>query len=166
MNRTNHLAATMVFMLIVLAHWGEHLVQAFQIYLLDWPRPLARGLLGQEWPWLVTSEWLHFAYALVMLAALVILRSGFSGDALAFWTTSLVIQLWHFVEHGLLFYQRQSGNFFFGETAPTSIVQLFVQRVELHLFYNAVVTVPMAAAAILYLYTEIKERRSASVRSW
>ena len=44
------------FMVIVLAHWAEHLAQAFQIYGLGWPVPEARGVLGVFFPWLITSE--------------------------------------------------------------------------------------------------------------
>ena len=34
-----HERALQIFMLIVLAHWAEHLAQAAQIYFLGWPRP-------------------------------------------------------------------------------------------------------------------------------
>jgi hypothetical protein len=33
---------------------------------------------------------------------------------------------------------------------PTSIIQLFVPRVELHLFYNTVVFIPMVVAMLLH----------------
>ena len=39
-------ARLQIFMFIVLAHWGEHLVQAYQIYVMGWPRPKANGILG------------------------------------------------------------------------------------------------------------------------
>ena len=41
-----HELALRAFMVIVLAHWAEHLVQASQIYALGWPSPEARGVLG------------------------------------------------------------------------------------------------------------------------
>jgi hypothetical protein len=34
---------------------------------------------------------------------------------------------------------------------PTSILQMFFPRVELHLFYNAIVTIPMVVAVVLHL---------------
>ncbi len=68
-----------VFMFIVLAHWGEHLFQAYQIYVMGWPRPKANGLLGLWYPWLIKSETLHYGYALVMLIGLWVLRKGFTG---------------------------------------------------------------------------------------
>src|SRR5688500_16022292 len=81
LNGSLHERALQVFMVIVLAHWAEHLLQAFQIYGLGWPVPEARGGLGYFYPWLVKSELLHYGYALVMLVALFALRSGFNGDA-------------------------------------------------------------------------------------
>src|SRR6186997_2836876 len=79
LNSTGHERALRVFMVIVLAHWAEHLLQAFQIYGLGWPVSESRGLLGLFYPWLVTSEALHYGYALVMLVGLWVLRSGFTG---------------------------------------------------------------------------------------
>src|SRR2546426_3672377 len=51
-----HKRALQAFMVIVLAHWAEHLVQAYQAYVLKWPVHQARGVLGQAFPWLVHSE--------------------------------------------------------------------------------------------------------------
>src|SRR4051794_11623246 len=61
-----HKAALQVFLAVVLAHWVEHVLQALQIFALHWPRPEARGALGLVFPWLVSSEALHYGYALVM----------------------------------------------------------------------------------------------------
>jgi len=72
-----HERSLQVFMGIVLAHWAEHLAQAYQVYVLHWPLANARGVLGLWFPWLVRSEALHYGYALVMLVGLWILRSGF-----------------------------------------------------------------------------------------
>ncbi|MDQ3932752.1 MAG: hypothetical protein M3252_07955, partial [Actinomycetota bacterium] len=58
---------------IVVAHWLEHALQAFQIWALNWPRPQANGALGLAFPWLVSSEWLHYGYAVVMLCAFALL---------------------------------------------------------------------------------------------
>ena len=74
-----HETALRVFMVIVLAHWAEHLTQAFQIYALGWPVPESRGVLGQFFPWVIKSETLHYGYALVMLVGLFVLRQGFTG---------------------------------------------------------------------------------------
>ena len=63
LNTRWHERALQAFMLIVLAHWGEHLVQAYQIYVMGWPRPKANGILGLWYPWLIQSETLHYGYA-------------------------------------------------------------------------------------------------------
>ena len=56
LNTRWHERALKVFMVIVLGHWGEHLVQAYQIYVMGWPRPKANGILGLWYPWLIQSE--------------------------------------------------------------------------------------------------------------
>src|SRR5271163_1167390 len=81
LNSVWHERALQVFMFIVLAHWAEHLFQAYQIYVMGWPRPKANGLVGLFYPWLIKSEVLHYGYALIMLAGIWILRKGFSGKA-------------------------------------------------------------------------------------
>jgi hypothetical protein len=161
LNGRYHRTALNVFMVIVLAHWAEHLAQAYQIWVLGWPRPQARGVLGMWFPWLVSSETLHYGYALIMLIALFALRPGFTGRAKAWWTVALVIQFWHHIEHLLLFIQAQSGTFFFGKAVPTSILQLVFPRVELHLFYNSIVFVPMVVAMYLHLRPNARELEAA-----
>jgi hypothetical protein len=148
-DRIGHRRAVNLFMAIVIAHWLEHVLQAAQVFILGWPRPESRGALGQAWPWLSTSEWLHYGYALVMLIGLIALRRGFSPRARKWWDAALVLQVWHHLEHALLLGQAMLGTTLFGAPAPTSIVQLALPRVELHLFYNAVVFVPMVIAIII-----------------
>jgi len=159
LNGRHHRAALTVFMIVVLAHWAEHVTQAYQIWVLHWPVPKARGLLGEAFPRLITSEWLHYGYALVMLLALFLLRPGFVGQARTWWTVALVIQFWHHVEHLLLFVQAQSGHNFFGKPVPTSILQLVSPRVQLHLLYNSIVFIPMVIAMYRHLRPSRAERR-------
>jgi hypothetical protein len=160
LNGQLHERALQLFMVVVLAHWAEHLLQAFQIYGLGWPVSEARGALGQIYPWLVKSEVLHYGYALVMLVALWTLRSGFTGTLdRRWWTIALVIQFWHHIEHGLLQIQAVLGQPFFGSPVPTSIAQLWVPRVELHLFYNTVVFVPMMIAMYYHMFPPAEEAR-------
>ncbi|MFF3852186.1 hypothetical protein [Micromonospora sp. NPDC002575] len=158
LNGAHHRAALNAFLLVVLAHWAEHLVQAYQIWVLGLPRPKARGVLGQFYPWLVSSEWLHYGYAIVMLVFLFALRRGFVGRARTWWTVALAIQFWHHIEHFLLLWQAQSGTVFFGQKVPTSILQLVLPRVELHLFYNSVVFIPMVIAMYLHLRPNRREQ--------
>src|SRR5689334_19178001 len=87
LNGPRHEIALRVFMVIVLAHWAEHLLQAFQIYALGWPVPEARGVLGYFYPWLIKSELLHYGYAIVMLIGLWVLRPGFTAPRERHWWT-------------------------------------------------------------------------------
>jgi hypothetical protein len=153
LNGPLHERALQIFMAIVLAHWAEHLLQALQIYALGWPVAESRGALGHFLPWLVASETLHYGYALVMLAGLWVLRPGFTGTRdRQWWTIALGIQFFHHFEHALLQTQAALGTPFFGAPVPTSLVQLWVPRVELHLFYNAVVFLPMVVAMFHHMF--------------
>jgi len=158
LNGPRHELALRVFMVIVLAHWTEHLLQAFQIYALGWPVPESRGALGHFFPWLVKSETMHYGYALVMLAGLWLLRTGFTGvDDRRWWTIALAIQFFHHIEHALLQTQALLGHNFFGRPVPTSLAQLWVPRVELHLFYNTIVFIPMVVAMYYHMFPSSRE---------
>lgn len=181
LNREWHKPGLQLFTLIVLAHWAEHLVQAFQVYVLGWPLAQARGMLGMPFPWLVKSEALHYGYAIVMLAGIWIFRKGFVGRSYVWWMIAFWIQFWHHIEHALLQYQVLAGQNFLGAPAPISLVQmlgllegpaatgfnqllvgppaheaswlvLFVRRLEVHLFYNTVVFLPMAIGMYYHVF--------------
>src|SRR5678816_1176864 len=167
LNAQGHERALQVFMVIVLGHWAEHLLQAFQIYALGWPVPQARGLLGYFYPYLVTSEMLHYGYALVMLIALWTLRSGFTGEKdRKWWTIALSIQFFHHIEHFLLQSQYLLGHNLFGRPVPTSILQLWVPRVELHLFYNTIVFIPMMIAMYYHMFPSPAATRQQCTCAW
>lgn len=156
-NTNKHELALRLYMLVVLAHWGEHLVQAFQIFVLKWPIPASRGILGHWFPWLVASEFLHYAYALFMLIGLWILKSGFKGRSLKWWNAALVIQFWHHFEHLLLQGQALFQVNLFNSPVPVSILQLVTPRVELHLFYNTMVFVPMIIGMYYHIFPSKEE---------
>ena len=143
-----HQRSMHIFMVVVCAHWAEHAVQAAQIYLLDWPRQQALGLPGFFYPQLISSELLHYAYAAIMLLGIAGLLVGFGGVARKWWLIALALQFWHHVEHGLLLYQAGTGVYLFGASYPTSVLQFIVPRVELHLFYNIMVMIPMLCAMV------------------
>jgi hypothetical protein len=153
LNTDRHELALRVFMVIVLAHWAEHLLQGLQIYALGWPVPEARGALGLFFPWLIKSETLHYGYALVMLFGLWAFRSGFTGKVDRFWwMLAFWIQFFHHIEHAILQTQAILGTNLLGRPVPTSLVQLWVARVELHFFYNTIVFIPMAIAMYYHLF--------------
>ena len=146
-----HKRCLQIFMFIVIAHLAEHLVQAFQVYVLEWPVHQSRGLLGQWFPWLVHAEVLHYGYAVIMLIGIFVLLPGFVGRSRTWWLVALVIQFWHHIEHALLQGQAIAGRNLFGSPVPVSIAQLWIPRVELHLLYNTVVFVPMVVAMYYHL---------------
>lgn len=150
LNGRRHRVALGLFMAFMAAHWVEHLVQAFQIWAFDTPRKKALGALGQAWPGLVRTEGLHYFYAVGMMLILLLLAPGFKGAARGWWMAAVVLQAWHFFEHSFLVYQFMTGYRFLGKPVQTSVVQAVIPRVELHLFYNAVVTIPIVVAMILH----------------
>jgi len=159
LNTDRHELALRIFMFIVLGHWVEHLLQGLQIYVLGWPVPEARGALGLLFPSLIKSESLHYGYAVVMLIGLWMLRTGFTGKVDRFWwTMALWIQFFHHFEHALLQAQVIVGHNLLGRPVPTSLVQLWVPRVELHIFYNTIVFIPMVIAMYYHLFPSAAEK--------
>jgi hypothetical protein len=181
LNAEWHKPALLFYTAVVLFHFSEHLVQSFQVYVLGWPLPQARGVLGIPFPWLVKSEALHYGYAVFMLVAFWVLRKGFVGRSYVWWMIAFWIQFWHHIEHALLQYQVIAGSNFFGAPAPISIIQMigfvegspssgfnglmtgppvhpftalmvFVRRVEVHMFYNTIVFVPMVVAMYYHMF--------------
>jgi hypothetical protein len=93
---------------------------------------------------------MHFGYALIMFTGLLLLLPGFKGAARGWWMASTIIQGWHLVEHSTLQIQAIVGQNLFGSPVPTSFLQPFVPRPELHLLYNLVVFIPMIVAMWLH----------------
>jgi len=70
---------------------------------------------------------------------------------------SFWIQFWHHFEHFILLYQAQTQRFWFGGTVPTSIGQIWIPRIELHLIYNALVFIPMVVAMYYHVYPSARD---------
>ena len=89
-----------------------------------------------------------------MLVGLFALRKGFTGRrrSAGGGRSRSAIQFFHHIEHGLLQIQALTGHNFFDRPVPTSLVQLWVPRVELHLFYNTIVFIPMVIAMYYHLF--------------
>ena len=156
-----HAGALWLYMVVVFGHWLEHILQAFQVFVLGWVRPEAGGLLGLWFPVLASSEVLHFTYNLALLAGLILLLPGFAGRARLLWIVALVVQAWHFFEHLLLQVQWLTGHYLFGAAQQTGILQLWIPRVELHFLYNSIVFLPMALALYYHFYPPQAERPAA-----
>jgi len=152
LNTRWHKAALLAFTGFVLFHWMEHIVQAYQFFVMHWSRQMSMGLLGMYYPWLMKTEALHYGFALVMLIGLWVLRKGFTGTSYTWWMVAFWIQFWHHFEHFILFYQAQTHQFWFGGSVPTSVGQIWIPRIELHLIYNALVFIPMVVAMYYHVY--------------
>jgi hypothetical protein len=188
LNTVWHERALRLFMVIVLLHWGEHLVQTFQVYILGWPLKESFGLLGMLWPWMVKSEALHYAYAIVMLVGLWVFRKGFTGRAYVWWMIAFWIQFWHHIEHALLLGQVVYGANFCGAPGPISLIQMLgliegpgstgfngmmvgpprhpitallfaVRRLEVHMIYNTIVFIPMVVGMYYHLFPTPEEEQ-------
>lgn len=167
LNTRWHKPALLTFLAIVIGHWGEHLFQAYQIYVMHWPRPKALGMLGLVYPWLVKSETLHYGYALIMLIGLWVLRKGFTGVSHTWWMVAFWIQFWHHIEHGVLQYQAITGHYWFHSPVPTSFAQLWIPRVELHLIYNTIVFIPMVMGMYYHMFPpEGEEQHAKCTCAW
>jgi hypothetical protein len=161
-----HERALQFFMVIVLAHWAEHFAQAYQIFVMGWPRPKANGVIGLWYPWLIKSETMHYGYALVMLIGLWVLRKGFTGRSYTWWMVAFWIQFWHHIEHLLLITQATFHHNLMGKPVPFSVLQFFFPRVELHLFYNSIVFIPMVIAVYYHMLPPEGEAPAACSCSW
>ena len=157
-----HKVALLSFAVIVLFHWLEHIVQAYQFFVMHWTRPMSMGLLGMYYPWLMKTETLHYGFALVMVIGLWVLRKGFTGTSYKWWMAAFWIQFYHHFEHLILFYQAQTHRYWFGGTVPTSIGQIWIPRIELHLIYNALVFIPMVVAMYYHMYPPARDTAKAA----
>lgn len=144
-----------IFGALMIAHWLEHLFQAYQVYVMHMDRACALGMLGMKYPWLIRTESLHFGFALFTFVGIIYAGWHYfeSKFATKMWALGLVTAAWHLFEHVLLFSQAVSHSYLFGRSQPISIIQLIVPRIELHLFYNSIITFFILFALVEeYLY--------------
>jgi hypothetical protein len=133
-----------LFLSIVVLHFGEHIAQLVELYVLKMPRPECLGLLGIAYPYAMRSEWLHYAYALFMLVGLYYFKD--LARSWRWWRTTLWLQHYHHFEHLLLLIQFLIGINLFNSAVPCSIGQIWFKRIELHFIYNLMVIIPMLMA--------------------
>lgn len=97
-----------IFAGLMVAHWAEHLVQAYQVYVLGYERHHAGGLLGQVYPWLMHTEWLHFAYAVFTFLGLLLLHRAFDGPARAWWNAAYSVVTVPIVVAMLMYWRKNA----------------------------------------------------------
>ena len=145
-----------VYMLIVLFHFAEHVIQAIQFFYLGVARPEAGGLLGEQFPALLTNETLHFGYNLILFVGIVMLYKGMSRGSQMWWMVGGMLQGWHMFEHTILQLQWLTGWYWFGANKQTSLLENFIPRIELHFMYNSIVTIPIVIAVCIHVYQRYK----------
>ncbi len=151
----------LLYLVLIVGHFAEHVLQIIQAGILGWPRAEAGGLLGLWTPQLLTNESLHFSYNLMQLVGLLALSYQVTGRARVWWRIAIVMQLWHFFEHFLLQSQWLTGIFLFDATRQSGIGELVLPRLELHFIYNALVFVPTMIGVFCYVRGQMKRPTSA-----
>lgn len=165
LNGKYHSLYLKTFNAILLSHLAEHIFQTFQLYVLHWPRPQCLGLLGLIWPHLIHSEWLHYGHALFMLLGLFLLKPAITNKKARLWINiTIALAFLHHLEHFLLLEQAITHKYLFVGTLPTPPgklgvpisfgqilfpklgIEIFKQRIELHLFYNLLTLLPFMIA--------------------
>jgi len=147
--------ALFAYLGIVAGHFAEHLIQFYQIYVLHMHPKLAGGILGLYYPQLAQNEVLHIAYNSAQLTGLLLLLPVFlklGGKAKLWWKIAIVAQSWHFFEHVLLQVQYLTGQYLFGATHQTSLLEFVFPRVQLHFSYNVLALTPTVIAVFYYFW--------------
>ena len=142
-----------IYLTLITAHFFEHVVQMLQLYILHWPRAQCLGLLGLKYPMLVHNELLHFTFAVITLLGLFLFKPV-SAQAYRWWNNTINVSIFHLGEHSLLLYQYITKNYLFGGTTPTAIGQIWFPRLELHFFYNLIISVFLT----IFIYYQTKKR--------
>ena len=76
---------------------------------------------------------------------------------------ALVIQFWHHLEHAVLLWQALTHHYWLGSPVPISFLQMLLPkfRVEIHLFYNAIVFIPMMIGMYYHMFPPKGEESAA-----
>lgn len=138
-------AAFLAFMLMQVAHFGEHVAQMIQIHLLSQPVGDAHGIVGK-----LDIEWVHFIWNSIVVAAAVALLWHFRSNPWLWLTAAVAV--WHLGEHVAIMTV-------FWDTGLAGDPGLLAQggrlgggfglaRPDLHFLYNVVETVPLVIAYV------------------
>jgi hypothetical protein len=131
-----------IFKLLLVAHFVEHISQMVELYAFHWERTKCLGLIGNIYPWLVTSESYHYIFALITMLGIFLFRRSRIGGK--WWEIALWLAFYHHIEHIILLSQAISGQNFC--TFRCSLGSFLMPRIELHFFYNLIILIPMGIA--------------------
>lgn len=140
-----------IFYLLVIIQGGhvlEHVAQMYQIHILGWPGPQARGIIGP-----LDIEWVHVIFNTWVLVAVVALLYPFRAN-LWLWLT-LLVAVWHELEHLFIMIVYLTT----GQAGTPGLLSrggvlgggLPLSRPDLHFWYNLVETAPLLIAFVYQL---------------
>ena len=147
-------------------HVVEHVIQLIQVFVLGIPEQRALGILGYIFQFNGTEEWLHFAFNITYLSALLVLLGPVRGLvpyavprwAFALFAFGVGLEAWHNVEHAVIISNVIRNG---GCPCPgIGDVVLAIPDTVLHFFYNLIAysaTVP-AFLSVLRSNSEGSER--------
>jgi len=146
-------------------HVVEHVIQLIQVFVLGIPDEEALGILGYIIQFNGTEEWLHFAFNVTYLAALLVLLGpvrdlvpyAVPRWAFALFAFGVGLEAWHNVEHAVIISNVIRNG---GCPCPgIGDVVLAIPDKVLHFFYNLIAysaTVP-AFLSVLRINAEAPE---------
>ena len=131
-------------------HFVEHIIQLIQIKAFGVPEDQALGVLGAVFAFHGTEEWLHLAFNLSLLTAVLwiqpAVRDAIADRAryLAFLGLAAGLELWHVIEHLVV-----TGNMIAngGGCPCLGILDRFIPDTTLHLGYNTLALAGLVAVA-------------------
>lgn len=142
-------------------HVVEHVIQLIQVFVLGIPDEKALGIVGYIFQFNGTEEWLHLAFNVTYLSALLALLGPVRGLvpyavprwAYALFAFGLGLEAWHNVEHAVIITNVIRNG---GCPCPgIGDVVLAIPDTVLHFFYNLI-----AYSATIPAFFSVVDRRS------
>jgi hypothetical protein len=144
------------------AHFVEHIIQLIQVYALRIPEARALGALGAVFAFHGTEEWMHLAFNVSLLTALLWFQP-FVRHQLGVWSRpyrmylflGVSVEMWHVIEHLVV-----TGNMLAnggGCPCPGILDRIFPETM-LHFGYNAAALTGLAAGTIPILVAALRRR--------
>jgi hypothetical protein len=144
------------------AHFVEHIIQLIQVYALRIPETRALGALGAVFAFHGTEEWMHLAFNVSLLTALLWFQpfvrhqlGAWSRPYRAYLFLGVGVEMWHVIEHLVV-----TGNMLAngGGCPCPGILDRVVPETILHLGYNAAALTGLAIGTIPILIAAVRRR--------
>lgn len=137
-----------------LGHFGEHLVQMYQIHVLGLPAKMSHGVIGP-----LDIEWVHVIFNTWVLFGAIVLLTRYPKNKWL-WIT-LIAATWHEIEHlYIITYYIQTGipgNPGLLSRGGAILGGFNIARPDMHMFYNILETVPLVVAFFVQIRSTYNE---------